>query len=91
MDEKAAKALDAKGRDLLAGLVAPLDTAEWNDHALETLVRHYAEGKGEKLGTVAQPLRIALTGSTNSPPLFAVMRALGREESLGRIDDVLKR
>jgi glutamyl-tRNA synthetase len=90
-DEKAAKALDDAGRDLLSGLVAPLRAAEWDDHALETLVRNYAEGKGEKLGAVAQPLRIALTGSTNSPPLFAVMRVLGREESLGRIEDAIKR
>jgi glutamyl-tRNA synthetase len=91
VDPKAAKALDQAGRDLLAGLVEPLGTAEWNDTALETLVRDYAEGKNQKLGAVAQPLRIALTGSTNSPPLFAVMRVLGRAESLGRIEDVLKR
>jgi glutamyl-tRNA synthetase len=68
-----------------------LSASEWNDQALETLVRHYAETKNQKLGAVAQPLRIALTGSTNSPPLFAVMRVLGREETLGRIDDVLGR
>jgi glutamyl-tRNA synthetase len=83
--------IDQAAHDLLAGLVAPLAAAEWNEHALETLVRHYAETKSQKLGAVAQPLRIALTGSANSPPLFAVMRVLGREESLGRIDDALHR
>ena len=90
-DDKAAKAFDGNARNLLAGLTTPLRDATWNDHELETLVRNYAESKGQKLGTVAQPLRIALTGSTNSPPLFAVMRVLGREESLGRIEDALNR
>jgi glutamyl-tRNA synthetase len=91
LDEKAIKALDQSGRDLLAGLIQALHATQWNDEALEALVRHYAETKNQKLGAVAQPLRIALTGSTNSPPLFAVMRVLGREETLGRIHDVLGR
>src|SRR6185437_936485 len=76
IDNLAKTQLTALGFDLLAGLtnlLAVLPT-DWNDHDLETLVRNYAESKGQKLGTVAQPLRIALTGSTNSPPLFAVMR-----------------
>jgi glutamyl-tRNA synthetase len=38
---------------------------------------------------VAQPLRAALTGTTTSPPIFEVMQVLGREETLGRIDDAL--
>ncbi len=91
LDDKAAKALDGGGDAVLAELAEPLAAAAWNEHALETLVRNYAEAKGQKLGVVAQPLRIALTGSTNSPPLFAVMRVLGREELLARIQDVLKR
>jgi glutamyl-tRNA synthetase len=36
---------------------------------------------------VAQPLRAALTGSAASPPIFDVLVALGREESLARIRD----
>jgi glutamyl-tRNA synthetase len=88
-DDKASRALAGGGRDLLAGLPASLAAAPWNDAALEAAVRHYADSRGETLGAVAQPLRIALTGSLNSPPLFAVMRVLGREETLGRIDDAL--
>ena len=38
-----------------------------------------------KLGQVAQPLRIALTGSTQSPPIDAVLWALGRTEAVDRI------
>ena len=52
-------------------------------------VREIAEAKGIKLGQVAQPLRAALTGATTSPPIFEVMQVLGREETLGRIDDAV--
>jgi glutamyl-tRNA synthetase len=41
--------------------------------------------KGLKLGAVAQPLRAALTGSTQSPPIDAVLFALGKGEALARI------
>ena len=50
-------------------------------------MRAYAEETGAKLGTVAQPLRGALTGRSTSPGIFDVLSVLGREESLGRIAD----
>ena len=40
---------------------------------------------GKKLGQVAQPLRVALTGSTVSPGIDATLAALGRDEALARI------
>ena len=54
---------------------------------LEVDIRSFADEKGIKLGSVAQPLRAALTGSLASPGIFAVMKVLQREESLGRIAD----
>jgi glutamyl/glutaminyl-tRNA synthetase len=54
---------------------------------LEEIVRTYAEAAGAKLGKVAQPLRVALTGKTVSPPVFDVMAVLGREEAVARIRD----
>jgi glutamyl-tRNA synthetase len=47
--------------------------------------------KAVKLGAVAQPLRGALTGSVASPGIFMVMEVLGRQETLGRIDDAVSR
>ena len=38
-----------------------------------------------KLVDLAQPLRLALTGRTASPPLFSIMADLGREETVARI------
>ena len=50
-------------------------------------MRSFAEHKAMKLGTVAQPLRAALTGRTTSPPIFDVLAVLGRDESLARLRD----
>jgi glutamyl-tRNA synthetase len=41
------------------------------------------------MGKVAQPLRAALSGSTVSPSIFEVMEALGKDETLGRLQDAL--
>lgn len=62
---------------------------DWTAAALEASARALAEECGLKLGQVAQPLRAAVTGSAQSPGLFEVLDVLGRDEVLGRIDDVL--
>jgi glutamyl-tRNA synthetase len=87
LDDKAAKLLTRDARRLLADLAERFGSGEWQDKRLEADIRAIAEEKGLKLGSLAQPLRAALTGSLASPGIFAVMKALGREESLGRISD----
>ena len=79
----------AKGGRLHLKVLLPRLTAlaEWSAASTEAAVRAYAEEIGAKLGTVAQPLRCALTGRTTSPGIFDVLSVLGREESLGRIAD----
>ena len=84
----AAKALSTEARARLGALAADLTSVEWRAHSLEERLRAFAEASGVKLGAVAQPLRAALTGSLASPGLFEVMEVLGREEALGRIEDV---
>lgn len=59
--------------------------------SLEKLYRDFAVEKGLKLGDVAQPTRVALTGRTVSPPLFQVMELVGREICLERLGTVLRR
>jgi glutamyl-tRNA synthetase len=67
-----------------------LETLEqWNGETVEAAVRAAAEAEGLKLGKIAQPLRAALTGTTVSPGIFDVLDVLGREQSIGRIRDVL--
>jgi glutamyl-tRNA synthetase len=89
LDEKAAKALeDAEVRALLQEYVQSVSGAEWTKQVLEEAARVFAEGRGQKLGKVAQPLRAALTGSSVSPPIFEVMEVLGRDEAVARIGDI---
>jgi glutamyl-tRNA synthetase len=90
LDEAAQKLLSRDGRAALATLAPRLAETAWSAPALEAEVRAAAEGRGVKLGALAQPLRAALAGSNVSPPIFEVMAVLGREETLGRIEDALR-
>ena len=86
--DKAASILDAEARTRLAGVHTALaGLADWNQAALEETVKEYATAHGIKLGLIAQPLRAALTGTNVSPGIFEVAAVLGRDESLGRIND----
>ena len=77
------KSLLTQARDALSAI------SDWMATALEDAVRRVAEDAGLGLGKVAQPLRAALTGRSTSPGIFDVLLLLGRDESLGRLDDCL--
>jgi glutamyl-tRNA synthetase len=85
LEAKAAALLTPEAKARLADLAQFLGDAPWERADLESWLRDYAEVKGVKLGAVAQPLRVALTGSTQSPPIDAVLFALGRTEAMDRI------
>src|SRR5882757_8795099 len=90
LDDKAAALLTAEARKLLGGIAKELSAIEpWTAEATEQAVRAFAERQGVKLGSVAQPLRAALTGRPTSPPIFDVLAVLGKDESLGRLQDQL--
>ena len=87
-DEKAAALLTDEARSHLALAHAALAAApKWEHDALDAAVRDVAEQSGLKLGKLAQPLRVALTGKTTSPGIFDVLVLLGRAESLARVAD----
>jgi glutamyl-tRNA synthetase len=90
----AAALMTAEARAQLSDLTPVLrHLTHWSANSLEATVREFAEGarpRSLKLGEIAQPLRAALTGSSASPPIFEVMEVLGREETVGRIADVLE-
>jgi glutamyl-tRNA synthetase len=88
LDDKAAGLLTADARVMLGEIAAELDGLEpWTAEQAEQAVRSFAERKGAKLGSVAQPLRAALTGRTTSPGIFDVLAVLGKSESLARLRD----
>jgi glutamyl-tRNA synthetase len=87
-DEKAArKNLTAEAAPVLTALRARLAALEsWTAPALHEAVNGFAEQQGLGLGKVAQPLRVAVSGSSVSPPIDSTLAVLGREETLSRID-----
>ena len=90
MDDKAAKLLETAPDGILRAARDALGQAtDWSASALEATVKAVAEGAALGLGKIAQPLRAATTGSNVSPGLFEVLSVLGRDETLGRIDDAL--
>jgi glutamyl-tRNA synthetase len=63
---------------------------EWTAPALHDALNATAEGLGLKLGKLAQPLRVAVSGGGVSPPIDATLELLGRETSLKRLDRALE-
>ncbi len=61
-----------------------------SDEENEKIFRDLAKDMGIKLGDVLMPLRVALTGSRISPPLFESIRLLGQVRTLKRIERVIK-
>jgi len=64
-------------------------STEFSQSNLEQVFKVFLEEKGIKLKTIAQPLRVALTGKTASPGLFEIMEVLGKEAVLDRLDRAL--
>jgi glutamyl-tRNA synthetase len=62
----------------------------WQAHLLEDSVKKYCEGTGLALGKVAQPIRVAVSGTMVSPPIFETLVFLGKEKTLRRIERCLK-
>jgi len=80
---------DKQGLLALQDLRPLLARTPWTPADLEHAVKTYAEQKQLGLGKVAQPLRVAVTGGTVSPPIFESIVFLGQSPTLTRIDRCL--
>jgi glutamyl-tRNA synthetase len=86
---KAARLLENDGGVLVLDsikILAEIDS--WSEERIEAAVRNLAESKSLGFGKIAQPLRAALTGSNASPSIFEVMKALGKSETMARLNAV---
>ena len=72
------------GLEALRGKLAALPA--WSATALHDALNATAESLGLKLGKLAQPVRVAVSGGGVSPPIDATLELLGREQTLMRID-----
>jgi glutamyl-tRNA synthetase len=79
--------LDAERTALLIDLVADslAEVAPWSHEAIEAALRALADSAGLKPRDAFQPVRVALTGSRVSPPLFESAALLGRERCVQRL------
>ncbi len=86
-DDKARSHGTPENKAMLAKLSTALEaeTANWTEAAIEDAIRRFADANGLKLGQVAQPLRVALTGSTVSPGVFEILAVLGPDEAKARL------
>ncbi|MBX9736770.1 MAG: hypothetical protein K2X32_07580, partial [Phycisphaerales bacterium] len=89
--EKAALGADGAGRAPVEAFAAMLQgsSVAISSADVDAWIKQYAETNQRKMGEVAQPLRVALTGTTVSPPLGDVAAVLGRDGSLRRIERCL--
>ena len=63
--------------------------SDWRHEPLEQAVQAFCAEKRLGLGKVAQPIRVAVTGSTVSPPIFQSLEFLGKQRTLARIERCL--
>ncbi|MDJ0889320.1 MAG: glutamate--tRNA ligase [Desulfobacterales bacterium] len=61
----------------------------FDDDQIEAAFVKTMEASGLKLGKIAQPVRVALSGKTVSPGIFEIIRVLGRDETLARMNQAL--
>ena len=65
------------------------DLKNWDESSLDTLLQKYREEHDLPIPKVNQPIRIALTGSTNSPSLGTTLYLFDKEEVLNRLDALI--
>jgi glutamyl-tRNA synthetase len=92
-DQKAArKNLTPETGELLtdlAGRLADLDA--WDEESLGAVFEAVCAERDMKMGKVAQPVRVALTGGTVSPGIYETLEVVGPDESLARMRDAAER
>jgi glutamyl-tRNA synthetase len=90
LDDKIGAMLTEEVRERMARLAEALGQApDWAPEPLTADLRAFAASEGVGLGKIGPWLRAVLSGGAPAPDLAGALTALGREESLGRIDDAL--
>jgi len=91
LDEKAArKHLTGEGAGLLRQVREQLEKLPgWSAEAINLMLQSLAAELGLGLGKIAQPLRVALSGGSVSPPIDATVALIGRDRVLSRIDEAI--
>jgi glutamyl-tRNA synthetase len=83
-DAAMAKKVLERARDVLAGV-------EFKHDPLDQALRAAAQELGIKAGQMFQPIRVAVCGRKNAPPLFETLEVLGRDRTLARVEQAIQR
>lgn len=91
-EEKAAKKhLKPASLSALQLLIDQLESLElFNENSLENAFKKVMETTGLKLGKIAQPVRVALTGKTVSPGIFEIIEVLGKKQVISRLQNAVQ-
>ena len=73
----------SRAREVLAGV-------EFRHDPLDQVLRSAAQELGVKAGQMFQPIRVAVCGRKNAPPLFETLEVLGRETTLARVEQAIR-
>ncbi len=92
LNDKSVSLLAPETRERLLRLATRLaDETIWTPPSLTVALRAFAESEGVGMGKFGPALRAVLSGGLPAPDLAGALSALGRDESLGRMDDALSR
>lgn len=80
--------LTAPAREALADFAQRAQDAEWTREALSALIKSVLADRGLKMPQLAIPLRVAVTGQTQTPAVDAVLALLGKETVLKRLSAI---
>ena len=85
------KHLQSESLTLLGQLLLELSAVvEWTEGNIHQVIQDFCQTHAVGMGKVAQPLRVAITGSTTSPSIDLTMVLLGKIKTLSRIEHCLK-
>jgi len=85
------KVMKSEAMEPLNLLIQKMETAPvFTVSTLEAIFLSIIEITGLKLGKIAQPVRVALTGKTASPGIFEIMEILGKEQVLARLKQAIR-
>lgn len=74
-----------QARDFLGAIIAELETTDFTEEALESMLRSLVDSLNTKTGILFKLVRISITGSPIAPGLFATLSTLGKEQVLKRL------
>ena len=84
-EELKAQHFNSEVKPILTEIIMQFAEIEWNRETIHTTIKAIVKNHGAKLGKVAMPLRVMVTGETHTPSIDAVLAILGKEETLRRM------